>query len=104
MAGLAIAKPEAAMADAKPVGFLEAEGLLHLLFFFSPPFELMIDAESESLLPGVSRLAFRVCWVWVRDIGSKAGVWGGLVLKVRTVVGDSEMGDMPDNIESSPPE
>jgi hypothetical protein len=101
---LAIAKPEAAIADAKPVGFLEADGLLHLLFFLSPPFELMIDAESESLLPGLRRLAFMVWWVWVREIGSKPGLWGGLALKVRTLVGDSEMGDMPDNIESSPPE
>jgi hypothetical protein len=101
---LAIAIPDAAIAAAKPVGFFVADDRLHLLFFFSP-FELMIDTESESLLPGVNRLAFKVCWVWVREMGSKAGLCGGLAVKVRILVGDSEMGDIPDNIpESSPPE
>jgi hypothetical protein len=41
----------------------------------------------------------------VREIGSKPGLCGGLELKVRILVGDSEMGAIPDNIpDSSPPE
>jgi hypothetical protein len=104
MAGLAMARPDAAIADAKPVGFFDAVGLRHLLFFFSP-FELIKDTESESLPPvGVSRLGLIVSWVCVREIGSKVGLCGGLAVKVRMASGDSEMGDIPDNIKSSPPE
>lgn len=71
MAGFAIASPEAAMADARPVGFF-VELLLHLLFFFSP-FVLTIDMESESLPPGPSEDGLKVCWVCVRLIISKPG-------------------------------
>jgi len=54
IAGLAMASPLAANALAMSVGFLFAVPLFHLLFFFS--FEEVIDAESESLLPGGLRL------------------------------------------------
>lgn len=104
MAGFAIARPDAAMADANPVGFLVVVVLLHLLFFFSPPFELTMDTESESLPPGLSILMFRVCCVCVRLIPSKMGLCGGLAVN-GILVGDSEMGDIPDKIpDSSPPE
>lgn len=101
IAGLAIANPLAAMALASPVGFFGvADPRLQPLFFFSPVVELIIDTESESLFPpGVSRLGLKVCWVCARVITSKEGglgLWGGLALKA--LVGDSEMGDMPDRM------
>ena len=57
--------------------------------------------ESESLVAGFNKCGLKVWWVWVRLIadGLKSGLWGGLEENDR--VGDSEIGDMPDNIPIS---
>lgn len=87
--GLAMARPDPAMAAASPVGFLACEfsdGLLQPFLFF--PLVLTMEMESESFPPGTSKFGLSVC---VRLGGSMDMGW----LKFLIGLGDSEMGDMP---------
>lgn len=92
-----MANPDAAIAEANPVGFFfgePTEDLRHVLFFF--PLELAMDIESESFPPAFSRFGFSVC---VRVMTSGEGDCGGL--KLRIAFGDSDMGVMEFRIPAS---